>query len=233
MLVARELVEQVLFGEFLPIAIFCSKLFRDRKHRHNRVGINAVGLDFIDNLLRVFQGFGMVGEDTSHLFGCLQPFLLGVVHSRRVVDVLACAEADETVVRLAVFLLHKVDVVGRDDLDIVFLRHLQDDFVHFLLALINLRIATWFVGLMTLYLKIIVIAKQILEPLNAFLRPCHVAIHDFLRHLARETGRAANHAFVVFFQQAVVDARIVIKAFGVGDGAQFAEAVVARLVLRQ
>jgi len=175
----------------------------------------------------------MVGEDAAHLGGRLQPLLLGIMHSRGIVEIFSCAEADEAVVRLAVFLFHKVNVVGGDDLNIVFLRQVEEYLVHLFLAFIHFRVASRLVSLMPLHLKIIILAKQVLEPLYGGFGSRHIAVHDLLRHLARQTGGAANQAFVVFLKQAVVDAGIVVEAFGVGDGAQFAEAVVARLVFGQ
>ena len=59
-LVAGELVEQIFFGVFLPVTFLRSKIFRDRENWHNRVGINAICFDFIDNFLCIFKHFRMV-----------------------------------------------------------------------------------------------------------------------------------------------------------------------------
>ena len=134
---------------------------------------------------------------------------------------------------LAVFLLHKMYVIGGDDLHIVLLRQTKNDFVHLFLTLVNLGVAARLVSFMSLNLKIIILSKQALEPLDGLLCTFQVAVHDFLRHLARKAGRTTNHALVVLLQKAVVDARIVIKTIRVGDGTQFAKAVIALFVLGQ
>ena len=59
-LIASELVEKVFFCVFLSIFFLRSKILWNRKNRHNRVGINAICFDFIDNFLSVFKHFGMV-----------------------------------------------------------------------------------------------------------------------------------------------------------------------------
>ena len=86
---------------------------------------------------------------------------------------------------------------------------------------------------MALDLDVIISSKEVLEPLDGLLCALEVGVHDLLRHLARQTGRATNQAFVIFFEQAVVDTRIIVEAVRVGDGAQFAEAMVTCLVLGQ
>ena len=159
MLIAGKLVEQVFLGVFLSVFRLSAKVLRNGEYRHDGVGVDAVGLHLVDNLLRVFQHLRMVGEDATHLFGRLQPFLFGVVHSCWVVEVLARAEADESVVRLAVLLFHKVDVIGGNDLHVIFLRQVEDDFVHLLLAFVHLGIATRFIRLMPLDFKVIVITE--------------------------------------------------------------------------
>ena len=233
MLITGELVEQVFLSEFLTVFLLGTKVLGDGEFGHDRVGVDAVGFHLVDDLLGVLQHFGMVGEDTPHLFWRLQPFLLGVVHTRWVIEVFARAQADETVMGLAVFFLHKVDVIGGDDLDLILLCQIKDNLVHLFLSFVNFGVATGFVGLMTLYLKIVIFAKEVLEPSYRGFGALHVAIHDFLWHLTCEACRTTDQAFMVFFKQAMVDAGIIIETFSVGDGTQFAEAVIARLVLGQ
>ena len=232
-LIAGELVEKVFFSEFLAVLFFRAKVLRNGENRHNRIGINAVGLNFIDNLLSVFQSKRHIGKNAAHLLWRLQPFLFSVVHPCWVVEVLARAEAYQAVMRLAMFFFHKVHIIGRDDLHIVFFRQLQKDFVHLLLSFVNFGVAARLISLMSLDFKIIILPKKVLEPLYCFLCTFKVAVHDFLRHLARETGRTANHTLMVLLQKAVVNARIIIETLRVGDGTQFAKAMVAHLVLGQ
>ena len=81
MLVSGKLIEKVFFREFLTIFLFRAKVLRDGEFRHNRIGVNAIGLNFVNDFLRVLQGKRHIREDATHFFRCLQPFLLGVVHS--------------------------------------------------------------------------------------------------------------------------------------------------------
>ena len=231
MLIAGELIEEVLLSVFLTIFLLRPELLRDRKLGHDRVRVDAISLHLFDDFLRVFEYFRMVGEDASHLGGCLQPFLFGVVHSSGVVKVFTRAEADEAVVRLAVFLFHKVHIVGSDDLDAIFLRQVEENLVHFLLAFVYFGVATWFVGLVPLHFEIVVISEKVLKPLDGSLGTSHVAVHDLLWHLTCQTCRTAYQAFVVFLKEAMVDTRIVVEAVGVGDRTQLAKAMVARFVL--
>ena len=114
---------------------------------------------------------------------------------------------------VAVFLFHEVDIVGGDDFDVVFLRQLEDDLVDLLLAFVHLGVAAGLVGLVALHLEVIVVAKEVLEPLYRGLGAFDVAVHDLLRHLASEASGAAYQALVVFLEEAVIDTRIIIKTF--------------------
>ena len=81
MLVAGELIEEVFLGVLLAVFLFRAKILGDREFRHDRVGVDTIGLHLVDDLLRVLQSKRHIGEDASHFLWCLQPFLLGVVHS--------------------------------------------------------------------------------------------------------------------------------------------------------
>ena len=78
--------------------------------------VDAVELDLVADLLRRRQHLGDVGEELVHLAPRLHPLLLAVAHALGVIEVLARAEADKTIVRLGVLLVEEVDIIGRDDL---------------------------------------------------------------------------------------------------------------------
>ena len=56
----------------------------------------------------------------------------------------------------------------------------------------------------------------------------HLAVEDGLRDVAGEAGAERDYPLVVLLQQLVVDARLVIEAFGVPEGAERHEVGVAR-----
>ncbi len=155
------------------------------------------------------------------------------MQARGVVKVLACAEADEAVVGLAVLLLDKVHVVGGYQLDIVFLGKLHQVAVHQLLPMVGVGGGIGLVGLVALHLKVEIVAEQVLEPDDSLLGTLEVGLHYLLRYLAADAGRAAYQPLVVLLQQVVVDARMVEESFGEGYRAELAQVLVALLVLGQ
>ena len=86
---------------------------------------------------------------------------------------------------------------------------------------------------MALHLKIVIVAEQFLEPEHRLFGALNVAIHDFLRHLATQAGRAADNSFVVLLQKLVVDSGVVVVALGEGLRTELAQVFIARFVLCQ
>ena len=87
--------------------------------------------------------------------------------------------------RLRIFFVHEVRVIGRNDLHAVLAGQVDENRVDLFLALIDLYIRTGFLGLMALELDIIVLAKEILEPLYGLFRFAEIptfgdSIEDFL-----------------------------------------------------
>ena len=83
------------------------------------------------------------------------------------------------------------------------------------------------------FYKIVVLAKQIAVILS--LCPCaRVVVHkQALRHLARKARRKADKPLVVLFEQAVVDARLAVKALGKAERNQLYQVLIARVVLAE
>ena len=85
-----------------------------------------------------------------------------------------------------------------------------------------------------LYFNIIVsLAKQLLIILRGGFRLFIVARQQRLRKLARQTGGKADKPFVVFFQQGVVDARLVVKAIDKACRHQLNKVFIACLIFTQ
>ena len=129
-----------------------------------------------------------------------------------VIEFLAGTETDEPVVGLAIVLVHEVHVVGGDDLDASLGGQAQDALVGHLLLLIDSAVATGLVGLMSLYLKIIVVAEDAFEPERGILGFLVFAVGDVARRLSGETRGGDNQPLVVLLQQFTVDAGLVVLA---------------------
>ena len=112
--------------------------------------VDVVDIHLIDDLLRVLQRFRQVGEDSRHLFGRLEPLLFGIVHSVDVVDEVVGTQTDQSVMRLRVFFVHEVRVVGRNDLHAVFAGKFHKHRVHLFLPLVSVLITSGFLRLMAL-----------------------------------------------------------------------------------
>ena len=122
-----------------------------------------------------------------------------------IVKVLTSTQADETVVSLAMLLLNKVHIVGGYKLDVVFTRKLYKILVYMLLFGKRIVCGIGFVGLMALHLEVKVFTKKVLEPLHSLLGLCNVAFHYKLRYLASYTCRATDDAFMILFENVVVE----------------------------
>ena len=118
--VAGKLLKQVLVGIFLPIAFFGSKFFRNGKVRHNRCMVDAVKLHLVANVASVGQCLRHVCKHFIHFRPRLEPFLFGIKHTFRVVQITVGAQADQTVVCFGILLFHKMAVVRTDQLHVIF-----------------------------------------------------------------------------------------------------------------
>ena len=110
-LVASELIEQFLLGDSLAILLFCAEIFRDGEVRHDRCIVNGVGLYLVEHLNGIAERLWHIGKDLVHLLASFEPFLLGIKHTVRVVEILARAQADKAVVSFGVFFVDKMHVV--------------------------------------------------------------------------------------------------------------------------
>ena len=105
-----------LVGEVAEIIVSRGELLGDREVGHQRAVVDAVVLDLGTDLLSRSQSLGDIGEELIHLRCGLHPLLLAVAHTGRVVEVLARAQADQSVMRLGILLIEEVNIIGSDDL---------------------------------------------------------------------------------------------------------------------
>ena len=92
--------------------------------------VYAVELYLVADVARVVQRLGHIGKQGIHLFARLEPLLLAVEHTFRVVQVFARTQADQAVVCFGILLFHEVHVVAAYQLDAVFLAEFLQLFVH-------------------------------------------------------------------------------------------------------
>ena len=152
-----------LIGELLAIALLSSlvrevpevvvsvgKALRDREVRHQWVTVDGVDLHLVEDLRGIAQRLGHVREDRTHLLCALEPLLLGIGKPIGVVEGLAGAEADQSLMSLSVILMCEVGVIGGNELHTLFPCELHQYLVDFLLLYKGLLIASWLSGLVSL-----------------------------------------------------------------------------------
>ena len=180
------------------------------------VAVDLIFLNFGSYLQSVFQHFRMVWEQCRHLLLALQVLLLGVVQARLLVDLLTGVQTDKMVVRRAVLLVHKVDIVRGDHLDTHLLSQLEYSLIAYLLLLVDIPRESGNLGLVEHHLKVVVVSEDPLVPLYRLSRLVHLSGDDVLGDLAGKAGGAAYQVLVVFLNDLVRDPRLaVVETFDV------------------
>ena len=115
---------------------------------------------------------------------------------------------------LAVLLVDKVAVVGAEHLGLRLLGQLHDDGVGTLLQGVGIAVGTDAAvrDLMALDFQVVVVAEDALVPGDGPACAVNVAVQNLARHLAAQTGRADDEAFVKLFQVGRVGARTHVEA---------------------
>ena len=139
-LIGSELFIELLFCIFLMPLLLGTEAFGNWEERHDRSVVNTIYLNLIQDLQGVGQGLGHIGEDSVHLCPCLEPLLLRIDHTRRIVEILTRSQAEQMVMSLCRFLILKMTVVGADQFDAILLRELHQHLVHLLLQRIGLAV---------------------------------------------------------------------------------------------
>ena len=115
-----------------------------------------------------------------------------------------------------IFRIDEMNVVGRDNLDIVFTRQFQNRLVCRNLVGVYILCGVRVMCLVPLYFQIVIFSEQVLEPKDRFFGFVHPSVQDMLRNFPTDTGRANDQVFMIFFQQLLVDARTSVKSFRPG-----------------
>lgn len=87
-LVTSELVKKLLLGYTAAILLLCPEIGRDVEIGHDRLMVDGIDLDLVINLHRVGQRLREVRKHLVHLIASLEPFLLGIAHTRRIIKVI-------------------------------------------------------------------------------------------------------------------------------------------------
>ncbi len=232
-LVLRELVEEVFLRKPFAVFVLRAEVLGYGEVGHDGGVVDGVGLYFVANFAGGGERVGQVGEDFVHLRPCLEPFLLRVEHSVFVVQVTPCRQAYKPVVRLGVFFVDKVAVVGADVFYAVLLRQAQQLCVYFLLQRVGIPVGAYggVRHLVALELEVVVVSEDALEPQHRLLGFLHPSRKDVLRHFAAYARRAYDEVFVESLEVLVVGARPHVEAVHPGSRNEFDEVVVAVLVL--
>ncbi len=118
---------------------------------------------------------------------------------------------------LRILSIDEVNVVGSNDLYIVFLGKFPDALYYQLLFGKNAAVSFRIVSLMPLYLKVKVIAEQIDVFLKRFFCRSHRSIEYLIRDLSCKACRRCNKSLPVLSQHFLVDAGSVIKTLYPGQ----------------
>ncbi len=172
-------------------------------------------------------------ENRNH-FGCgFQPFLLGVEHAFRVIQVFARREANQSVVSLGIVFVDEMNVVRTNRTDIVLFSQLAQMFVDLELHGVGLVIGPFDGRLVKLKFQIVIISEQIFVPANGFFRLVEIVGRNSARHFAGQTGRTTYQSFVMLFQLRMIGTGAHIKTLRPCFGDDFYQIVVPCQILGQ
>ena len=93
-----------------------------------------------------------------------------------------------------------MDVVGSDQLDIMFAGEFDQDLIHFLLFGIRGAIGVRVVCFVPLHFQVIIFSEQFFEPQDGFFCFIYPIMHNMLRYFATQTSGTDNQVFVIFLQ---------------------------------
>ena len=212
--VASKLIEEVLFGVFLTVALLGTEILGNLEVGHDGGMVDGVELHLIAYLHRVGQCLGNVPEDFVHLGRRLHPLLLGVEHTGGVVEVLARGEADEAVVSLGMLFVYEVHVVGAHQTDAIFLAVFDKLLVHLQLQFVRLVVGTRYGSFVQLQFQIVVFTENALVPLYGFFGIGEHASGNLFGNLATQTSRTYDESLLVLLQLHAVGTGAVVETLG-------------------
>ena len=179
----------------------------------------------LGNLVGVLQGFQCIWEKGCHFpFGFHVVLAAFVAHTVCVGELLACLEAEKDVVRVSVFFIGVVDVVGGYQVDSGLLVHAEKLLVYVLLFRDPVILK---------FQKKVAFAEDFLVTEGGF---PGVGVHapgEEAGYFTCQAGAQGDQAFVVFAEKIQVYPGFIIKAFFEAFGYDFHKVLVALVVLCQ
>ena len=109
--VLRKLVEQIFFRILLSIPLFGSKIFGNFEVRHNGGMVDAIEFNLVANIRCIGQSFRHISKQFVHLGFGLEPLLLGIKHTVRVVQVSTGTQTNQAVVSFSILFVDEVHIV--------------------------------------------------------------------------------------------------------------------------
>ena len=200
---------------------------RNSKHRkmQRRIFENKLHVTAAGDFDGVGQRLRMVREQPLHFRAALHIKLIaGIAHPVRVAHQITVLEADQYIMRIAVFLLDVMHIVGRHQRQTGALGHFD-----------NMLISRSLLGNAVILNFEEKIARP--EDFGIFLRQRHRFINRSLgagfRDLAFQTGRQTDQPLAVLPENLLIDARLIMEALQMADGNQMHQIIVALVILRQ
>ena len=179
----------------------------------------------VGNLLGVLDGFRCIRENRAHLVLALYVELsAGIPHAVLIGELLPCLDAEQNIVRLCIFRVGIVAVIGRDQRNAELLRDRKERSVDLLLVRIT----------MVLQLEEeIALAEAVIVLKSGFLSRVDVAAHDITGYFAGKTGGAGNDALVILTQKFHVNARAIVIPLQEGMTHNLGEVLISFIILRE
>ena len=174
---------------------------------------------------RVLQAAGDGREQGGHFLAGLEIELFGLLFHRPVgvADDVGGLQADQDLPGIGVFLGQVMDVVAghQRDVQVTGQAHQLGQDLHL------------FGQAVFLDLDVVIVLEDLAVPAGRRPGLVLVAAQQLVGDLALDAGGHDQQAVLVFFQQFLVDARLVVEAFQEGGGDQLAQVAVALVVLDQ
>src|SRR5699024_3293079 len=201
-----------LIGELSQILVHRIVLLGDGVVGQQQLGAELHIIDFFDNFVGVVNCRRQITEKLLHLPGRLQvKFGIQLVviickpKTVGIVNISVGLQRQQDIVRLGIFFLHIMRIVGRDHLDVVLFGPFDQRFAA----------AVLIAQPVTLQLDVVIIAKNIKVPLKQGTRLLLSLIDDGLIDLAGNTTGGSDKPLGVFSQRFFINTRLVVKAVGI------------------
>src|SRR5699024_9797332 len=206
-----------LIGELSQILVHRIVLLGDGVVGQQQLGAELHIIDLFNNFVGVVDGRRQIAEELLHLPGRLQvKFGIQIVviickpETVGIVNISVGLQCQQDIVRLRIFLLHIMRIVGRDHLDVVLFGPFDQRFVT--AVLISQPVP--------LPLDVVIIAKNIKVPFKQGPRFLFTLIDDGLVDLAGYTTGGRDKSLGMFGQYFLINTRFVVKAVGITQRAE-------------